>query len=156
MFSEIRLCNKKLSKYVKNMQTERGKANLICELEDHPEDPHAMKIYTLNGKKEKIFVSYVCKNNYMFTAKANALYQKYNDRVEELISDYGHMEDTAYSIAFDEYSIKSNWAKNEKVGIYADEELTEIFNDINSGAYRLRYDYDLNELYLFPKEDAFA
>lgn len=128
--------------YVRNMQSHRGKANIFYKDEPtNPHDPEAVQIFTLDKKKEEIFLGYIKKNevNTIFTDEANELYS---------MAECGEM-------MWEDAKLDENWAKVKEViktPIFKGEKLEQVKKDIAKGIYRFRYDYDAGYGYLFKKE----
>jgi len=145
MFENIKLCRKGLDKYAMNIQSEKGKEKIFCRLDSKNKyDSEAIAVYTLNQKKQEIFLSYICKNNFEYTKEAIILYEDLMDcKAYYALHYYDSIEGCK------KYYNDENWGKTEKMPIYTNDELKLIIKDINNDMYNFRFDYDGNEAYLF-------
>ena len=141
MLNKIELCFIPETKYIKNINSKKGKANIFYEIETtNKYDNEAIAIYTLNQKKEKIFLGYIKKNEVetIFTDAANELY-----------------EDAERFDNWQENKLNKNWAEVKekiKTPIFTKEELEKIKENINNNLYNFRFEFEENIGYLFLKE----
>jgi len=149
MKNEIELVFIPDDKYIHNMQSQRGKANIFYK--DEPEnkyDSEAIAVYTLNREKEEVFLGYIKKNDVdiVYTQEAQKLY--------EYAQSGGWSEGVDDPFSWETAKANENWGKVEEViktPIYTKEELEQIKRDIEDGKYRFRYDFDMSYGYLFKK-----
>ncbi len=127
------------SKYIHNMQSFKGKANIFYK--DEPTnkfDAEAIQIFTRNKKKEEIFLGYIKKND---------VETIYTDEAEELYEN-AHCG----SVKWEDAKADENWAKVKEVvkePIFTGAELEQIKNDIENNVYRFRYNHYEGHGYLF-------
>ena len=151
---EVRLCDKSInSQYITNMSSHKGKGKISARYDrKNAYDSEAIAIYTENNKNKKVFISYICKNNFAFSKKANNLYNELQDEADKFIEETGY--NTAeywekYQNLKYEYQSKENWAETISFPIYAEKKLKSIKSAINHEVYNFRYEYRENFPYLF-------
>jgi len=130
------------TKYIRNIQSHRGKANIHYEIEENNEyDNEAILIYTYNRKKEKIKIGYIQKKefvNHIYSERAEALYEEYQNMLFQNGKDY--YDDNILDLKSHE-----KWAEVIDTVynyLHTEEELEQIKKDIENGFYNFVYDYD--------------
>ena len=136
---EVELAYVQNSKYIHNMQSKKGKANIFFK--DEPTNPHdkeAIQIFTLNRDKEEIFLGYIKKND---------VHTIFTDEAEELYQDA-----QCHLIEWEDAKSDKNWGKIKEVikePIFTSSELEKIKELISKNAYRFRFEYDTQSGYIF-------
>ncbi len=138
---ELYLPSKKITRYIKNIQSIKGKASIYYKDEkDNPYDSEAIAIFTKDKQKNEIFLGYIKKNNVEkeYTFEANELYHQ------------ATMGEIAWEVARDD----ENWNQYTivKTPIWTSEDLEKIKDLINQNFYNYRFSYEENNGYLFKKE----
>lgn len=131
-------------KYIMNIQSEKGKGGIYCEIIDIEADKNSIGVFTNKRDKTKVFLGYVRKNEYIFTSRAEELYNEYQYELYENCNEYN-------SNKIDEIKSKDGWAEKEAKELYTKEELDNIFIAINEDKYNFRYDFNSESSYLFLK-----
>jgi len=137
--NEIELVFTPNEKYIHNMQSRKGKANIFYRDEPtNPYDKEAVKIFTFNRKKEEVFLGYI---------KKNEIQTIFTDEAEKLYEDI-----QCHLISWEDAKRDKNWGKIKEIvkePIFTKNELDHIKNEISKGNYRFRFDYEMGYGYLF-------
>ena len=142
LFVELYLPNKKITKYIRNIQSAKGKASIYFKDEkDNPYDSEAIAIFTKDKQKNEIFLGYIKKNNVEkeYTFEANELYH----------------QATTGELSWEEARSYENWNKytTSKTPIWSSEDLEKIKDLINQNFYNYRFSYAENQGYLFKRDE---
>jgi len=135
---------KEHQKYVMNIQSEKGKAGIYCEIINIKEDSSAIGVFTTKRDKTKVFLGYVKKNEYVFTSRAENLYDEYKWELYKNGNDYDSNE-------IHKIKSKNGWAEKKQRPLYNSLELENIIKYINEDKYNFRYEFNDESSYLFSK-----